>query len=209
MTKEESQEVSFYLGDEAQRILQDDRLSDEEKRVVRAAVLTARKEKPNMQLIYEANMVLKTVSKSKPSINATGSQKSSPEALAKIEMMSITARQKNASESKGSIMTGGLFRGETMVRIAFLLAIGGSAVVYKYMSASPLHTFEEAKDICQEQGKVMPNSWENPNQFFDTEENKIGYWNANGTILFNVLKADGKNDGKEHYVVCVDKEKSY
>lgn len=209
MTREERQEVEFYLGDEAQRILQGNKLSDEEKRVVRAAVLTARKEKPNMQLIYEANMVLKTVSKSKPSINATGGQRSSPEALVEIEMMSIAARHKNASESKGSIMTGGLFRGEAIVRIAFLLAIGGSAVAYKYMSASSLHTFEEAKEICQERGKVLPNGWENPNQFYDTEENKIGYWNADGTILFNTLKADGKNDYKKHYVVCVDKTISF
>lgn len=205
MTAQERQETEFYRGESVQQMLQSDQLSNEEKRVVRAAILTARKEKPNMQIIYEANMVLKSVSKSKPSISTTGSQKSTSEALAKIEMMSISARQNDASQSKRNSMTGGLLRGETMVRIAFLLAIGGSAVVYKYLSTSSVYTFAEAQAICQKQGKVLPNSWENPALLYPTEQNEVGYWGADGQILFHIQKGFGKDDGKGHNVLCVDK----
>ncbi len=65
MTREENQEVEFYKSDLVQQMLQDDLLCDDDKRIVRAAVLTSRKNPPNMTLIREADMLLKELAQTR------------------------------------------------------------------------------------------------------------------------------------------------
>jgi len=65
MTKEDRQEVEFYKGNAVQQMLQGDRLTEDEKKIVRAAILTARKDKPNMVLIREADSLLKEIAKTR------------------------------------------------------------------------------------------------------------------------------------------------
>jgi len=217
MTKEESQEVEFYRGTSVQQMIQGDRLTEDEKKIVRAAILTARKDKPNMVLIREADSLLKEIAKTRETTEPTVDVKViSPKAILSLEKMKYdqTARSTNIAiteEVRDNAAKNGYKIPLTAMITFFVVKFIYETFIYQEV---PLYTFTEAKQICSQQGKVLPSDRNGGTDKLlkQTARNHLEYWAEDGRIFsqgtfFNRFNDLNQQDGEKHYVVCVDEIK--
>ena len=65
MSKEELQKVAFYRDGTIESVLMRYEFSEEEKKIIQAAILTSKKEQPSISIIDRADKLLQTVSSSR------------------------------------------------------------------------------------------------------------------------------------------------
>lgn len=125
-------------------------------------------------------------------------------AIAEIEMMKIRRQGKSAcsSDSSGKITTSAKF----MFMMAIVLAIG--AYMRQHTPEETKMSFEEAKEYCAQQGKLLPLTMDDdPEHLMNVYalEGKA-YWSADGKLLYNMnLGHTSYPPNAKHNVVCVDK----
>ncbi len=213
MTHQEKLEVQFYQGEAAQALLKRFTFSDEELSVINAAILTSRKDIPNMKFIHTADALLKQISATREP-NKEAQTPQSAEALAKIEMMSIKQNKRafktEANESRNRSFTLLDSKLQVVVALALLISFALYKNIYtKEDLSSKLYTFKEAQAYCKEQNLLLPLTLDDAPDLLiqPSHKNSIGYWSEKQKILFNITKGWGgeKDDGKKHYVTCVKK----
>ena len=69
MTREEEQNVQFYRTDSVQRVLKRYDFSDNEKQIIHEAIITAKRDVPNMKAIAKADALLKMIASSREPIS--------------------------------------------------------------------------------------------------------------------------------------------
>ena len=217
MTKEDRQEVEFYKGNAVQQMIQGDRLTEDEKKVVRAAILTARKDKPNMVLIREANTLLKEIAKTREATEPTVDVEAiSPKEILSLEKMKYDQTARSTRIADKEEWRDYAAKHSYKLPLTAMITLFVAKFIYETFiyQEVPLYTFTEAKQICSQQGKVLPNDWNDDNDkvLRQTAQNNIELWSENGGILcngmsynrFNGLDRGGEN---RHGVVCVDENK--
>lgn len=206
MTREENQEVEFYKSDLIQQMLQDDLLCDDDKRIVRAAVLTSRKNPPNMTLIREADMLLKELAQTRTATNP-------PKTISTVD-----ATQYNHITKKDDLAEQQFWNtahNVAMSKMYMIMALGAFVLMfgYKYLeilAPSNLHTFQEAKEKCKKRGQFLPKDWKSASYLeLDPEEINVGYWGEDSSVFHNGEQGTTTDDGKEHYAICVDKLQTF
>lgn len=213
MTIKNKAVIDFYRGKSIHKLLKKFEFSDSEIKVINTAILTSRKEKPNMSVIEKADNILKEVAKNQKPIISEAKVEQNPEVLAKIELMKSknlvkTAKKEYLNLSNKKLMA---FDGKLQLVIAIVMLM--SIVIYKITNPkqediyAKLYTYQEAKKLCSSQNKLLPLTIDDaPNKLTHPDKkNSIGYWSADKEILFNIMLGYGmKDDGKKHYVTCVD-----
>jgi len=217
MTREEQLQVDFYRTSAVHSVLKRYAFTDEEKQVINTAILTARKEKVNMQLIKKADALLNEITASRTPIKQEVDEADLVKAQARASI--VDTHIKRVKAEKGS-------KGLGLTLLAVIIPGLIVAVVYKYTMNSdsrfsnlvgssrytiqepPKLSFTEAKAYCTEKQKLLPMTFEDaPNQLeIPDEYNDKGYWRANGEVIYNIAKYYGKrpeSDTQKHYVLCV------
>ena len=205
MTREDKHKVEFYSGNAVQSVLEKYTLSSEEKKVIYAAIRTAKKETPSMKLIDTADQLLKEIASSRTA-NTTVNDNS----------------HKLGSDEHAWVYKGNLLRSELRLRTILLamLAMGIFIIVMFKMNDgesiqagksihSDFYTFSEAQKLCSDQGLTLPHNINDSPQFFDIPAKQIeeGFWRKDGKVAYDALRGifpDDKNLKKCH-VVCVSK----
>ncbi len=209
MTREEERTIQFYRTDAVHTVLKRYEFSEEEKKIIQAAIVTARREKPSMALIEKADALLK---------NITTNQTPVDNGIDKTEMAKAQARAAIIDTQKKKVRAESSGRdGWSIEFIAITVAIVSLIIYgYIYFTESPnkknehlLYTFSAAQAYCQEQGKVLPLTFDDSPDHLQIpdEYNQQGYWRANGGVIYNIVSygITDKSDGKKHYALCVDK----
>ena len=207
MTNEEKHSIQFYRTDAVHTILKRYDFTNEEKRVITAAILTAKKEKPNMTLINKADKLLQEI---------TATQTPHNDEVDKTEIAKGQARAVIVDSHIKRVREDGGGSGWNIEYGAITVAIA-SVIFYGYIhfaysgdnARKKLETFAEAQAYCREQGKVLPLTFDDSPDHLQIpdEYNHQGYWRANGGVIYNMISMGitDKPDGKKHYVLCVDK----
>ena len=112
--------IEFYKGDAVHSVLKRYEFSDDEKRIIQAAILTARKSKPSIKLINEADALLNKISKTRKPLPITEEADDTAITLAKAQaeyssLATSTKSKKIAREGNRMLV---FFAG--MVLIVFL-----------------------------------------------------------------------------------------
>jgi hypothetical protein len=210
MTREEEHSIQFYRTEAVHTILKRYDFTNEEKQVITAAILTAKKEKPNMLLIKKADQLLQDI---------TATQKTAHDSkVDKTEIAKGQARAAVVDSHMKRVRAEGGGSGWNIEYVAITVAIASTIFyIYTYFAYPGddtqkrqkllVDTYAEAKAYCQKQGKVLPLTIEDaPNHLqYPNEYNAQGYWRADGGVIYNIAHGyTSQPDGKKHYVVCVD-----
>lgn len=204
-------EVAFYKGSAVHDVLKRFKFSDDEKRIITAAILTARKQTPDIQAISKADELLRDVAKTREPIQPTTKTKVSPEALAKIEALSHKQKARTRKQEEVSSRNSNFLQLNSKMNVVYIGSILLAFMIYnstqKNTSTNEPVTFTEAQTICIDQDKILPLT------YFDldrqmrqpTSKNEIGYWTAERKIAYNIARPFIEDDKQKHYVKCVKK----
>jgi len=211
MTNEEKHSIQFYRTDAVHTILKRYDFTNEEKRVITAAILTAKKEKPNMTLINKADKLLQEITATQTPHNdeVDKTEIAKGQARAVIVDSHIKRVKEDGGGTGWSIEYGAITVAVTSALFYIYLYFAHQEVDIDKKPEPLLRTFAEAQTYCQKQGKVLPLTFDDsPDHLRYTDEyNRQGYWRANGGVIYNLLsyRITDESDGKKHYVLCVDK----
>ena len=214
--KNKDPKISFYNSTAVYTVLKRYIFSDNEKQVIQAAILTAKKEKPNMQLINDADALLGTITTSQFPIDIPEDDMEIKKRKAAIKMAEHPHEETSFWKQKLDGQTLRLIFGVLFLVMFFVLknilsadlpeqkekvlANGAEGHLKKY-------TFEEAKALCTKSKKVLPLSIHDAPDFIAAPDNinAQGFWLGDGKIAYDISEGYREDDGNDHYVVCVDK----
>ena len=190
-------EIEFYRSDAVYTVLKRYDFSDNEKKIIQAAIVTAKRDKPNMKLIHQAYTLLRSVTKSQD-----------PVEIEKFQMDNRSLRGMAGMEGKKEEK-----RKYSWIITLLTIQIVGLLILNYYMTDDKkieppkLYSFQEAETLCKTQGKVLPLTAQDAPGYIDmpNELNALGYWTADKKITYNLaIGYEDQDDGKKHYAVCVD-----
>lgn len=155
-------EIDFYRSNAVQTVLKRYELSNAEKKVIQAAIITSKREKPNMELIDKADALLKECAAmrvpKREEIDSTQTAKS----IAKIKMGQYHQKKgsiwRDPMDKSTQMFATVLAVGSMMVTINYFVGNDVSSVINSTSSSKDTHTytFEEAKQSCVKESKVLP-----------------------------------------------------
>ena len=190
-------EIEFYRSDAVHTVLKRYSFTDDEKKVIQMAILTSKKDQPNMKLINDADNLLRSVTETQKSLE--------PEQFT-MDKKSLRkmAELKGKKEEKNKFSW-----------VIILLAIQSiGLIIFNYYLSDDkkteppkLYSFQEAETLCKTQGKVLPLTTQDAPGYIDipNELNELGYWMADQRVIYNLsIGIEHQDDGKKHYAVCVD-----
>ncbi len=189
--------IDFYKDGAVHTVLKRYSFTDDERKVIHAAIVTAKRDKPNMLVIQKADDLLKFVTKSQDPATTEDFKMDNASLL---EM----AKYQGKKEKKGDF---------PWIIALVILQVIGIIIINQYVfddadtEPPKLYTFSEANTLCLNQGKVLPLTSRDAPGYMDipNELNALGYWTADQKVFYNLAIGYGmKADGKKHYAVCVD-----
>lgn len=212
-TMKNNPEIDFYRSDAVYTVLARYEFSENEKKIIQAAIVTANRTNPNMALIEKSDALLKMVATSRESVAIE---------VDELETKKHISAAKMADYKK--VETGFWKKplGGSATHLYVIMAWIVSAVTLNYYLGSPsaeartlangaeghlkLYTFDDAQKLCSENGKVLPLTIDDAIEFLSTPDqiNHHGYWSAKQEIIYNVAEGYGRDDGQKYYVVCVN-----
>ena len=188
--------------------------SQEEKQVINAAILTAKKKTPNMALIDKSDTLLKQItSKHKPKdapLNKTDIVKMTANAQANYRSTRAKNERVVASHGKYALMW--TFVGAIV--ISFLTAqVMKANQPNWYIEDYGLHTYEEAQKICRDDQSTFPTA-ELVNKVYDESDiltrisqyrKNEAYW-VNGGNVYSIRDSESTvpNEDKKYQTRCYD-----
>lgn len=209
MTRQEQLKVDFYRTSAVHNVLKRYEFTDKEKGIIQAAILTAKKKQPNMKLIDDADALLKEIASTRTPLKQEVDTIELARGKAGVAMVNSKSKAYTDSVEEKR------FRNIIIANVVIVVLLYGTLRIFypdfilPSQNAEPtLKTFAEAQAYCQEQGKVLPLTFEDAPLKLDipNEYNKEGYWRANGGVIYNQFSAyqnTDKSDGKKHYALCV------
>ncbi len=203
-------QIDFYRTSAIHSVLKRYEFTEDEKKVIQAAIRTASTKYPNMNLIVKADALLKEITASRPPVEEKLDEADLAKAKARIAMIDAKTKQVNAEE--GSKGLGALILA-FVVPAAILIFVSrqyfnSDDISKKTSSAPSMLSFNEAQAFCKGRGKVLPLTFEDDSNklHIPDEYNQKGYWRSNGGVIYNLYrgKITDKPDGEKHYALCVD-----
>ena len=150
-------EIAFYRNGGAQKVLARYDFSDTEKEIVQAAMVAARKERPDMRTIQKADALLRMVASTRKPLSREEDQTELTKSLAKAE---AEYSSKGAGIKMGRDNREGnriLFFVAGMAVIGFLtIQFTKSYQADWYVTDHGMHSKAEAQKICKEYNDILP-----------------------------------------------------
>ena len=134
MTDTEKAEIDFYKNGSVESILKRFVFSEQEEKLVRDAIRTANMLNPRMNLIQEADKLLREVAKTREAIIPDDKTEVSPETLAKIELMKIQQMKKEEHKNqkpKNKVSFFGLSISKSMLFFIFMAVVAMGIQYYQ------------------------------------------------------------------------------
>ena len=193
-------EIAFYRGNAVRDMLKKFELSNDEYRIITAAILTSKKQTPDMKIIAKANKLLKHIEKTKKHIKSK--KQLQKEALARMDVILMQQKVQNINDSEP--LSRKLFNSK--ISIIYLIGVLLSLLIYNTFYKKKPVIFEEAKKICESKGKVLPKT---ENDFLNLQRyhpynNSIGYWTSERKFFYSPAMPLIPDDGQKHYVKCLE-----
>ena len=205
-------EINFYRSDAVRTVLNRYDFNDSEKKIIHAAIVTAKRENPNMALIEKSDALLKMVAASREPVVEVDELETKKHISAakmadykKIE----TSFWKKPLDGSAIHLYGIIAWAVLAVTLNYFLGSPGTEVRTLANGAEghlKLYTFSNAQKLCSEKDKVLPLTVDDAIEFLGAPDpiNAQGFWSAEQEVIYNVAQGYKDNDGQEHYVVCVD-----
>lgn len=200
--------VKFYKSGEAQKILREFDFDTKEEMMIEAAILTAKRNNPDMELIAQADKIVAKILSDDPKIQTKSSktvqerpkEEDIAKHIAKIEMMKIK------KPGKFLHMKADLFpKSSNSFLYRILMGVIIFAVLTQVQKRYGKYSFEEAQAACKKQHKVLPLTVKD---FMDSgyRLGRVGFWTANGRVMFPDLWQDFPPDPDSvgYKYICVD-----
>ena len=190
--------IEFYRGDAVHNVLKRYVFSDDEKRIIQAAILTAKRDKPNMLLINKADTLLKEC--------AANRQEQPTPAEETINTAKAIAQAKLAQYKEPNPWTAPR-KANAPMRWAYGLVT--AAILYAILGYAMKHhgkySHIEAQEKCQEKGQVLPLTL---GDFFDSGY-RFGqpteFWLADGQVMSpHIGRAHAPEDEDGYSYICVN-----
>jgi len=210
-------EIAFYRTDAVHTILKRYEFNDNEKKIVHAAILTSKRDNPNMALIQKSDALLKMLTSSRPPIVAEEDidELALKKGASKLKMADYPQPETKFLKKPVDKSTIALIS----VLVWGALVLTANQIMGNHVLLSPkivkngaegypeLYTFIEAQKLCSGKNKVLPLTVNDAEDFLGMpdEKNIKGYWSAKGEVIYNITLGYGKPDNEKYYVVCVDK----
>lgn len=149
--------IDFYRSNAVYTVLKRYEFTEDEKKVIRSAILTSKKEEVDMNLIAKADTLLSNVTKKREPLPKTEETGSTAAILAKAQVdYSLQSARKNATHDDREGNRIMLFLAG-MVVLAFLtIQLTKSYQADWYDTDYGMHTYSEAKQICQRHREILP-----------------------------------------------------
>ncbi len=97
----ENSTIAFYKGNAVRKILERYEFSEAERKVINAAILTARKEKPDYSRIVRADALLNEVAKTRTPIQNEEAVELDADTIAAFDMMKLEYSQHKEETKRG------------------------------------------------------------------------------------------------------------
>ncbi len=213
MTREELSKVEFYRGDAVYMVLKRYEFSDAEKKIIQSAIVTAKRENPNISLIDKSDALLKMVATSREAVAVEVDELETKKNLSAAKMAGYkkieTSFFRKPLEGSSMYIYGMVAWAVLAVTLNYFLGSPSAEVRTLANGAEghlKLYTFDDAQKLCSENGKMLPLTVDDAIEFLGAPDpiNAQGFWSAEQEVLYNVALDYEKDDGKKHYVVCVD-----
>ena len=213
--------IDFYRTDAVYTVLRRYEFTKAEKEVIQSAILTSKKEKVDMKLIAKADTLLINVAKTREPLPETEETGNTAAILAKaqVEYSLQGARKKIANDDRDGNRIILFLAG--MVVLAFLtIQLTKSYQADWYDTDYGIHTYSEAKQICQSHRDTLPTVvqmnevYDQSNIFTRISEYIINkpYWVENGDKPMIYKIRDTKETEPTHNnlyeVKCIDSANS-
>ena len=187
MNDQEEIDLNFYKNGLAESVLKRYEFSDEEKELIHSAIRTAKMKHPRMQVIEEADALLKEVAKSREVIyNEPIDQESAAKAMA--------------------LTTAPYFSKHRLPfwvwPLLIVVIIATSNIYHVVKEKLYEYSFQEAKAYCRSEGKVLPKDIEalRSSGFEMRQDTRL--WAADGTVL-EYLKGNVPRTKEHYHMRCV------
>ncbi len=154
MTREEEAKIAFYRGEAVYAVLKRYKFSDTEKQIIQDAILSTKRNTPNMKAITKADALLKMVSSSREPIKEVEDSEESVKnrIRAETKYSHTMAKSKHEWNVKPVLL---MIAG--MLFIVFLLAqFTKSQQADWYIEDHGVHTYSEAREICKNNRDILP-----------------------------------------------------
>jgi len=213
--------IDFYRTDAVYTVLRRYEFTKAEKEVIQSAILTSKKEKVDMKLIAKADTLLINVAKTREPLPETEETSNTAAILAKaqVEYSLQAARKKIANDDRDGNRIILFLAG--MVVLAFLtIQLTKSYQADWYDTDYGIHTYSEAKQICQSHRDTLPTVvqmnevYDQSNIFTRISEYIINkpYWVENGDkpMIYKIRDTKGteSNHNNLYEVKCIDSANS-
>ena len=210
--------VAFYSGSAVHSVLKRYAFSDEEKKIIQAAILTARKEKPKMSLIDEADALLKTVSSTRDPLPEVEDKVM----IQKAQLSHSLAQANLQSKSDDRRGKATIYFAIAMFALALLTMQLTKSYQARWATAEyGQHTYDEAVEICQHHRDSLPTVVQ-LNEIYE-ESSIVGkatiylantpYWiqSADTPMTYRTRDEQAQNtaNGDLYDVLCVDDTNSF
>jgi len=187
MTDEEESTLEFYKNGLAERVLKRYEFSEEEQELIHSAIKTAKMKHPRMQVVEEADALLKEVAKSREVIyHEPIDQESAAKALA--------------------LTTAPYFSRHRLPfwvwPLLIILIIATSNIYHMVKDRFYEYSFQEAKAYCHSEGMVLPKDIEALRSSGFEMRQDTQLWAADGTVL-EYLKGNVPHTKERYHVRCV------
>lgn len=206
MTKDELAKVDFYRGNAVQGVLRRYEFTEQEKRIIQRAIITARKDKPNMFLIDKADALLKECAATREPKKEEVDPAQLSRAIARVNMAGYeTKNSQNTSTEPDSLSYLRSMAQRSKVVIIVLII---SIFAFKYHTSYHriYYSFAEAQEACQKKGKMLPLTYQDFQDSNYTFHGSEPFWTADGNVMLPEIGKSFKAEDKNGYpFICVDR----
>lgn len=209
MNTSNRERIEFYKRGKAKKILREFDFSTKDEMTIEAAILTAKRNKPDMELIAQADKIVEKVlpkdSQEQKENSKTAQDVPKEEDIAKhiaqIEMMKIKQPEKFLHKKVEFIP-----KSSNSLVYQILIGVILFVAIMEMQKRYGKYSFEEARQACQEQHKVLPLTAED---FMDSgyQLGTVGFWTAKGRVIYPGVWKDflPEPDSYGYKYICVDK----
>jgi len=195
-------DIDFYRSGAVHTVLKRYDFSDDEKKIIQAAIVTAKKEDPNMALIEKSDALLKMVAASREAAAMEAEQTIDHKGIAKA----VAHTNMKKYKAPQSAWTTPIEPNNSSYSLHYRILTGFivAGIISYVMSHNNTYTIKDAREICQEKNEVLPLTIDD---FIDSSY-KFGrpsrFWLADGTVMMsNTWEKDTASPDTEYDFICV------
>jgi len=214
-------DIEFYRGDAAYSVLKRFEFSEDEEKIIYAAIRTAKSSNPKIQLIDQSDKLLKEVAKERDPLFLNEDKSDTATMLAKAQaeysLQGASKKLKHDDREGNRIM---LFVAGMAVLAFLTIQLTKSYQADWYDTDYGIHTYSEAKQICKSHRDTLPTVvqmnevYDQSNIFTRISEYIVNkpYWVENGDkpMIYKIRDTEEteSTDNDLYEVKCIDSANS-